>query len=377
MWCKLLNGELIELGDVESDDTSSIITHIHKLFPETTTKHIHLARVSDNPELVCVLFTQPFFVDWLQTKDINWFYLSQNTNPRLFDFILTFEPQDIPHYSWTMLSTLPHFVPFVRTYPEYQPFIVLESLCSNPHPDAMYLFEELDGRSDFHTRIAWPRLSAISTPRAVELLSLHPECIHWIALMRNTSPDIVPILEAHIDKVVWNLIVYNRCEKIIEFVLRHTDQIYPYMISTLSSNSTNTMVKFLRDQRPDWINWCHFSANSNPIAMEILKDNVDKIYPITLQQNKHPDAIPLYQHLKSMPEYAQKDWGWKWRLLIANNTPQAVEILTEHMQELRQDWKQISQWMCVWKSPLALPILYELRDVFLSESIWENPSIFL
>ena len=64
----------------------------------------------------------------------------------------------------------------------------------------------------------------------------------------------------------------------------------------LSSNKSPNAIDLLRDN-PEKINWDWLSANKSPNAIELLRANPDKIYWINL--SKHPAIFKLdYQKLK-------------------------------------------------------------------------------
>ena len=70
------------------------------------------------------------------------------------------------------------------------------------------------------------------------------------------------------------------------------DEKYPTNWNGLSRNSCSEAIQLLREN-PDKINWNWLSLNSSPEAIQLLRENSDKIIWKSLSGNSCPEAIQL------------------------------------------------------------------------------------
>jgi hypothetical protein len=86
----------------------------------------------------------------------------------------------------------------------------------------------------------------------------------------------------------------------------------------------------LREKYFDKISWYNLSENPCPEAMNILKDNEDKIDCCMLSSNTHSEAIKLLRD----KNFDKIDW---YRL-SGNSCPEAIELLLQYPDKVVFEW---------------------------------------
>ena len=122
----------------------------------------------------------------------------------------------------------------------------------------------------------------------------------------------------------------------------------------LSFNNSSGAIDLLK-MNPDKINWANLSHNTNPSAIDLLKMNPDKINWWGLAENTSPGAIEL---LKANPE------NINWYSLSSN--PAAMEILQLYPNKIYWDWLSIN--------PSAIEMLKDHPDNIDWDILSGNPA---
>jgi len=145
--------------------------------------------------------------------------------------------------------------------------------------------------------------------KVVGLLMDNLDKINLDGLVQNTNPKIGPLLEHSLDK----------------FNESHWEWMCQY-------SSNPTVMAFL-EKHPDKINWGHLSANTCDDAIKILEKNQDKIDLFELSAN--PSAMDLIKKYLN-----ETHWDlFCWSSLSRNTNPEAISILEQNLDKI--DWYEL------------------------------------
>jgi hypothetical protein len=108
---------------------------------------------------------------------------------------------------------------------------------------------------------------------------------------------------------------------------------------SINSNAISILKK-----HPDKINWQCLCANTNPEAIELIRDNINKLdIHCWWNLSENPNAIPILEkHLDKVD----------WRDVSRN--PNAISILEKHLEK--------ADWSCLSQNPNAIPLLEKHMD---------------
>jgi len=144
--------------------------------------------------------------------------------------------------------------------------IVWYELSENPHPDAIKLLKQN------YNKICWVTLS--KNPNAIDIIEENYYMINWneTCITLNTNPRVMKFIEERIDKLDmtdWELLSRNPAA--IDILIK-----YPNNIDweSLSRNPCEKAVELLR-QNPDKICWTNICEN--PYAIDLIEENIYKI----------------------------------------------------------------------------------------------------
>ena len=200
-------------------------------------------------------------------------------------------------------------------------------------------------------KLNWSYLS--QNPNAIDLLKENTHKICWDQLSLN--PNAIDLLETRIkyennldyneykklvisgNSINWYLLSQN--PNAIKLLKKYDNAIVWYKLAqNLNPNAIDLLKKQIKvgftDSDSEESVW--FSLSQNPNAMEILKDNPDKIIWCELSKNSNPDAIELlknrikYENNLSREEYYDLEGRNKidWNELFKN--PNAIDLLKEN-----------------------------------------------
>jgi hypothetical protein len=211
-------------------------------------------------------------------------------------------------------------------------------------------------------------------PEAVHLVEKIKEDVNWDMLSQNRHA--ISIIEKNLDKV-WliglcnNRSVSSMGKDALEWFLKQVEE-HPNCWGNLSSNPSAIPIL---EQNLDKIDWKHLS--SNPSAIPILEKNLDKIDWKHLSSN--PSAIPiLEQNLDKID----------WEKLSYNRN--AIPILEQNLDKI--DWQVLSSqtfaihlleqnpdkidWKAISINPEALHLIEQNLDKIDWKALSRNPVIF-
>ena len=213
-----------------------------------------------------------------------------------------------------------------------------EGLSSNPK--AIHILEQnLD-------KVCWKNLSG--NPNAIHILEKNLNKVSLDKLAEN--PNAIHIFEANIDKIdnirrnanTWCSLLSN--PGIIDFLEKNQNQIYYSEWLKISCNSNPKAIKMIENNL-DKINWPRLSGNPN--AIHILEANQDKICWDYLSLN--PNAIHLLEanpYKIFWPYLSQNPNGIHlleanpdkidWHYLIYN--PNAVHLLKANREKIKHNY---------------------------------------
>lgn len=252
------------------------------------------------------LSSNPNAIDLLEKnlQKINWHFLAQNHSPvalELFKKRNSLYSPNIIHDdiyrigNWTDLSANPYAIKILRNNPNKINWSMLslnpcaikileenldkvswDDLCNNPHPKAINLIKKVLHK-EFNNEWYWQFLSA--NPHAIELLKDNYERINWKYLCRNPSNEAMRLISENINKIDWEQLSANP---------------HPYAIKLLNESKEK-------------IYWYHISSNSG--AIEIIKENIEKINLPRLARNSNVCDILLKYNYKTIKEHFYGTYG--------------------------------------------------------------------
>ena len=222
-------------------------------------------------KFVEILPTKYVLLDWIDKDKIDWDWLS--SNPNAIDLLK--DNQD--KINWYSLSSNPNAIKLLKERIKYE-----NNLDYNEYKELVIL----------GNNISWDLLS--QNPNAIKLL-LKNNAIVWYKLAKNSNPNVVKLLQNKI-KVGFT---DNDSEESVWFSL---------------SENPNTM-EILKDN-PDKIIWCELSKNSNPDAIELLKNRIT--YESNLSREEYYDL--------------EERNRINWKGLSAN--PNAIGLLKENPEQI-------------------------------------------
>ena len=320
-------------------------------------------------------------------KKIDWKLLSSNPNPNAIELLKSKineknEMSEDDYYdldksnkiNWNLLSVNPNAIELLRENPDK---IVWSKLSSNPCQDAIKLLKENRDKID------WYWLS--KNPKAIELLKekikkenqmseeeleeLNPyQKISWINLSIN--PAAIELLKANFEKIHWDGLSANTNLKAIELLKEKINA--ENLINQRALNNLNYSEKIdwdvlsanpnaieLLKNNLNKINWEAISNNTNPNAIELLRTNPNNIDWDSLSLNPYDKAIEL---LKAYPKKIN------WEYLSGNHNPEAIKLLKANPKKI--NWEYLSA------NPNAIELLKENPKKINWRNLSSNPAIF-
>jgi hypothetical protein len=271
----------------------------------------------------------------------------------------------------------------------------------NPHPGASKLIQEnIDkiSREDFcsisrnpnHIDVILKNMDKIHSgylsenPAAMHLLLKQPERINWELFSLNPHFKAMEIIEKIIlenmeiksrlinrvdrgnllDKnnrphnIYWNLLAMNSNPKAIELIEKYHNYFFNNSLEeTLSALSKNPNAAYLLKKYPEKIDWSMIVYNTNPDAIRIIEQNLDKISSfVYLSDNE----IALHIIEKNLDKI--HDW------IFLSKNKKAMHILEKNLDKV--NWKTFSE------NEAAIDILLKNLDKVCYNRLSKNPAIF-
>ncbi len=232
----------------------------------------------------------------------------------------------------------------------------VSSLCLNPHPAAMALLEER-----YMDRVDWHALS--ENPAAGHILKRNVSRIVRDQLSKNPCDDAMDLLKANPRRINWFVLCGNPNPLAVEMI---ADQ--------LSKN---------REDKVDWS-----ELMSNPGAIEIIKRmyNEDGLVHEELCRNPHPDAIKILTENMDKINWAELSTNSGAMELLRANPDKIVlsklvyntnagDLMYE-MIERDSGVKGMINAGTLSKNPGMMRVLKKHRDLRRPNTLFRNPGIF-
>jgi hypothetical protein len=225
------------------------------------------------------------------------------------------------NFSYYKLSKNPNAIDFLRKHPEY---INYEELSRNKNPKAAELLEHhYDNHSNsaaiellrnYSHKIDWDKLSLSSSRSNSRLLNyeigrqytnkidwgpLIPLAVDYDILSLDEKPESIAILRENLDKCNWANLCHNKLLEALELLKENPEKI---VWTVLSVNPS--ALEILREHQ-DKIDWDLLSSNTNP---EILKLFTPERL-MNLSRNYFSSNIGAYEFLKTHPEFITDEIG--------------------------------------------------------------------
>ena len=235
-------------------------------------------------------------------------------------------------------------------------------------------------------------------PSALEYIMTHNIPQFPLILSLNSSPDLINHIIKNKNKLEFN--IFFKTENIFENLITCSRVIKyergillnPLYIKLIEKNFhllnktkrdvlyANPAALHLLDLRPKSIEWDYLSSNTNPIAIKLLKENIDKIYWTYLSAN--PAAIEIltenqdkiiFRTLASNPNAITLIKKYMHRIdlvsLCYNTNPEIIDIIESQLDKLT-NWGPLSE------NPSAIKILQKNQDKIMWYFFSQNPAIF-
>jgi hypothetical protein len=246
------------------------------------------------------------------------YYLNLNKSENAINYLIK-NPQYI---EWGILSANPYAVDLLI---ENQHLIYWPTFCKNKNPKV------IDVLLKNPTKIFWSSLSA--NPVAIDLLKKNKDKIDYIYLSNNSNA--YELIKEYMER---EFICTNTDPTSPEYIVKECNKMR--YIPDLCYNRNEELIQYLYKNYSKYINWSNLSTN--PAAMDILLQNMDKINYRRMSENTHPKAQEL---MKKNP------WSIDWSIFGKHINDYA--FILKHNPPLREwfwanpiifDYKAISKY---------------------------------
>lgn len=179
------------------------------------------------------------------------------------------------------------------------------------------------------------------------------------------SNKIFPFIYNRVQKglpvcIDWRLISNNTNHYALELLKENIDKVHWYI---LSANPCREAVEILK-QYPEKIDWEFLSCNWCTEAVELLLENPDKICLSQLCRNKSARAMYFLENQIAAGTVALNDINWQ--SLSSNLSNEAMRLVSQNIDKL-DSWYSISQ------NPFAIELLIQHVDKIDWQGLSSNP----
>ena len=266
--------------------------------------------------------------DYIVNKDIDYFWLSSNTNPVAIELIKkALEDDDNTHIYWA-------------------------ELCKNPSAADILLDQK------YRLRLEWGALSRNTNTKVINFLARNSPNINWENLSANESPAAIALLKRQIKTNPMDVYRHHlsRNSGATELLKEYPEKVVGDGVSGNRAEDAYALLTEQLKEHPKDINWYSLSANPAKWAFDFL------------QLSKNVNNI-------------------KWGMMSMNTNPLAIELLKERMKEENglfeasfasyKDMKQLEKidWFKVSRNPSAIDLIRE-KIVYETNLIQTNPNIY-
>jgi hypothetical protein len=153
---------------------------------------------------------------------------------------------------------------------------------------------------------------------AVHILMQNPDKIEWSNLSQNPNEHAICLLKKNIDKINWTNLCKNTNPEAIELLENNYDK-----INWLNLSRNPNATQLLRNNL-HMIEWSSFCMNKNPAVIRVLMKNLDKIDWISLCKNDNAVHL-IEQNLNKLDETC-------FKMLSSNKN--AMDILKNNQDKI-------------------------------------------
>lgn len=239
----------------------------------------------------------------IHNEMIDWYSLSRN--PGMENLICSTLKMDVNNkINTTSLSKNPSIVNIIKKNKWLSDELDWGLICEYGGEGLSdLLIEHID-------KVDWKRLS--QNRNGINLLMNNVDKIDWVGLSGNSGDGVIDLLKKHRNKINWRQLSKNRSNDAVGLLHRNIHKIY---WNSLSRNTNELIKKIIHKCKSingnDWlyerINWDYLSSNNSLWAIELLKENVDRINWKRLYSNSL--AIDMIRDkLSDMNNINHNDW---------------------------------------------------------------------
>ena len=335
-----------------------------------------------------ILPTKYVLLDWIDKDKLNWRNLCEN--PNAIDLLELKENYD--KINWHHISLNPNAIDLLKENKDKLNWRILSA-----NPNAIKLLKEkleleekgIYDRSDEYNAIDGDILSTNTNPNAIKLLKKYPNKINWKYFSEN--PNAIDMLKVRIEyennlsskdyssldvtqKINWNYLSDNKNPNAIDLLKENPNKI---VWKILCSNPT--AIKMLRDRikyeetldsldssKETLIYWNFLSLNSNAIDLLTKKAKHEKTLTIKqIYRLEDKDKIDWYELSKNINA-----------IELLRERIKYEEALTEEELDYLDYKKDLIDWDCLSSNPNAIDLLKENQDKINWKYFSKNPAIF-
>lgn len=250
------------------------------------------SEVSDHPRIVSLLDRCLDQVDWtILAKNPNAVHLLEERA----------EKENGGTSFWMNLSKNPNAIHLLERYPDKICWLTVTT-----NPNALHLVEQHLANSELraHPRAIWQNLASNSNPEALLILKRYmKEDLHTASSALCANPHAIPFIERHLDSGFINWFNLSQNPNAVHLLEQHPDKVVwsslfknpnPRAFALLKRHLEETWEQILERRSQDVCSWCWYELVRNPNAVDILKNNLDKLDRlgwICLSQNPNVDQI--------------------------------------------------------------------------------------
>ena len=214
----------------------------------------------------------------------------------------------------------------------------------------------------------WTLMSA--HPNSLHILRENKEKINWLSAGSNSNPEFATLFSENPEKIKDAATTLSANPWGLRLMLGDSEKKW-IQWSGVCANHAELARDLLR-QNPKKMDFGALSTNNAPWAIELLQSNRDKIDYYALARNNCDEAVAL------LSEWMEKDASRIndpkiWRYLSANSSPLAVNMLCSNTRKI--SWGDIMVNTSLAAMQLLAEKLEELEDVSWG-NLGMNPAIF-
>jgi len=214
----------------------------------------------------------------------------------------------------------------------------------------------------------WTLMSA--HPNSLHILRENKDKINWLSAGSNSNPEFATLFSEKPEKIKDAATTLSANPWGLRLLLGDSEKQW-IQWSGVCANPAEIARDLLR-QNPKKMDFGALSTNNAPWAIKLLQSNRDKIDYYALARNTCDEAVEL------LSEWMKKDASRTnnpkiWRYLSANSSPVAVNMLRSNIRNI--SWGDIMANTSLAAMQLLAEKLEELEDVSWG-NLGMNPSIF-